>query len=91
MTNSMSPYTAVIGTQRLAVNTSGGAVTVNLPAASAALGNDWTIMKTTGDANAVTINRNGADTIQGDTSETLSNQYESLVLSAVSSGVFAIV
>lgn len=85
-----SPYTASGAATRLRVDTSGGPVTINLPAAAGVVGTDWTIMKITGDANLVTIVPNGTDTIQDDPSQTLSTKYESLKLSALIAGEFAI-
>jgi hypothetical protein len=74
ITNAASPYT-LLTTQSgvlLAIDTSGGAVTVNLPSIASA-GDGWRISakKTTGDANFVTFARNGTDTIDGNTSDTI--------------------
>ena len=80
VTNADSPITAVMGRLYL-VDTSGGAVIINLPAISS----DGTIgaQKTTPDANTITINRNGTDTISGGTSSTeISNNGEQRTLSA---------
>lgn len=59
------------------VDTSGGATTVTLPQAATCKGARLTVIKTTGDANAVTIARSGADLINGATSQTIENQYTS--------------
>jgi hypothetical protein len=74
ITNAASPYT-LLTTQTgvlLAIDTSGGAVTVNLPSIASA-DDGWRISakKTTGDANFVTFARNGTDTIDGNTSDTI--------------------
>jgi hypothetical protein len=74
ITNAASPYT-LLTTQSgvlLVIDTSGGAVTVNLPSIASA-GDGWRISakKTTGDANFVTFARNGTDTIDGNTSDTI--------------------
>jgi trimeric autotransporter adhesin len=74
LTSASSPYTLAT-TQSgvlLAIDTSGGAVTVNLPSIASA-GDGWRISakKTTGDANFVTFARNGTDTIDGNTSDTI--------------------
>jgi hypothetical protein len=74
LTSASSPYT-LLTTQTgvlLAIDTSGGAVTVNLPSIASA-GDGWRISakKTTGDANFVTFARNGTDTIDGNTSDTI--------------------
>lgn len=54
-------------------DTSGGAITVNLPQISGlTLPFNVSIKKETSDANAITVNRAGSDTIDGATSKTLS-------------------
>lgn len=60
-----SPYTVAAGDNVIFVNTSGGAVTINLPAVAGARGRMLTIKKRTGDANAITLDPNGAETIDG--------------------------
>ena len=59
------------------VDTSGGAVVINLPDLSGEA-DDFRcgIMKETVDANAVTVNRQGTDTINGGTSVTITAQYQ---------------
>lgn len=47
------------------VDSSGGAVTVNLPQAGAVPGRVYYVKKTTSDANTVTIDPSGAETIEG--------------------------
>lgn len=59
----------------IAVDTSGGNVVINLPSiAGLTLPFTIGIKKTTGDANTVTINRNGTDTINGAASLVVSDQ-----------------
>jgi len=74
ITNSDSPYTLATTQdgELISVDTSGGAVTVNLPSIATA-GNGWriTIKKSTGDGNAVTVTPNGTDTINLGASDTL--------------------
>lgn len=62
-----SPYTVPVTATFLAVDTSGGPITINLGAASARAGVPLTIKDVTGNAaaNNITINRAGADTIEG--------------------------
>lgn len=76
LTSADSPYTAAQSTsgKLLSFDTSGGAVTVNLTTISTlTLPYTVGIKKTTGDANAVTINRGGTDTFDdGATSKMLS-------------------
>jgi microcystin-dependent protein len=69
------------------VNASGGARTITLPAANALGGRPirYQIEKTDSTANTVTVQRAGADTIEGATSVVLSGQWASVTL--VSDGV----
>ncbi len=60
-----------------AADASGGAFTLNLPAG----GGIWngfsvTVMKVDNGANAITVDGNGADTINGSTTQSVSTQYE---------------
>lgn len=58
------------------MSTGSGALTVTLPAISTVTdGFKVSVVKWTGDANAVTINRAGSDTINGATSVTIGSQY----------------
>lgn len=79
-TVSSSPYTVVEADRLLLVDTSSGSITINLPVASTVKGKVYIIIKTASN-NTVTINRAGSDTINGATSYTLSNQYETLFIS----------
>jgi hypothetical protein len=65
----------------ISVDTSGGNVVINLPSI-AALTLPFTIgiKKSTGDANTITINRNGTDTIEAATSYVLSAQDDGITL-----------
>lgn len=79
ITNANSPYTALQTKKTIAVDTSGGAVTVNLPVAATYPGESWDICKTTGDANVVTVNPNGTDNILGaNSAQTIDNQWTCL-------------
>lgn len=61
----MSPYTVLATDNFLAVDTSGGAITINLPVATSRAGVPLTIKDVTGNAlaNNVTINPNGAEKV----------------------------
>jgi hypothetical protein len=65
ITSADSPYAARDDDHTIFVDTSGGAVTVTLTPAAAITGREYIIKKTTGDANAITIDPNGAETIDG--------------------------
>lgn len=58
------------------VDASGGAVVINLPACSAAVGALFQFKRIDTTANTVTINRAGGDTIDGQTSYVLSEQFD---------------
>jgi hypothetical protein len=58
------------------MNTGSGALTVTLPQISTVTdGFKVSVVKWTGDANGVTINRSGSDTINGTTNATIGSQY----------------
>lgn len=82
ITSASSPYTinSTHNGKLIAVDTSGGNVTINLPSiASIAMPFTIGVKKTTGDGNTVTINRNGTDVID--------NGLTSRVLATLDSGV----
>ena len=59
---------------------SGGAFTVTLPAASGVLGRIYHIKKTDSSGNAVTVDGNASETIDGSTTVTLTAQFESIMI-----------
>ena len=73
-------YTVVSGDAGalIRVTTTSGAITITLPAISTVTdGFKVAIVKWTGDANAVTVNRSSSDTINGATSASVGSQYSS--------------
>lgn len=60
-----SPYTATRLDRTVRCTATGGAMTVNLPAAGLVIGMTLTVKKTETSANAVTVDGNGAETIDG--------------------------
>ncbi|MBI2240307.1 MAG: hypothetical protein HYU59_05825 [Magnetospirillum gryphiswaldense] len=74
---------ATYGGKMVVIDTSGGSVVVNLPYITA-LTLPWSVafQKQTSDANTVTINRNGADTIGGATSTALTAEDQGAILVA---------
>jgi hypothetical protein len=60
------------------IDASGGNATVNLPAAAGATDRIYYIKKIDSSANTVTIDANGAETIDGATTQTLLTQYDAL-------------
>lgn len=80
ITFSDSPHTVTTDEQFLKVDTSSGAVTINLPPKANADGRQLTVKKTTLDDNAVTIDGDSSDTIDGEATQTLHGQYEGLTI-----------
>jgi hypothetical protein len=63
-------------------NATGGAFPVDLPAASSVTGREYLIKKIDSSGNAVTVTANGADTIEGSATVSLSSQWSfSIVIS----------
>lgn len=79
-----SPYTALVPTDLLLCNATGGAITVNLYTAVGNEGKVLRIKKTDTSSNAVTIDASGAETIDGEATFLLSYKYQ--VLTLVSDG-----
>jgi hypothetical protein len=81
ITNANSPYTIaqLSGELLLKCDTTDGNITINLPAAS---GNKakFHVKKMTGDGNAVTLDGNGAETIDGTATKAIGTQYQSYTL-----------
>lgn len=76
-----SPYTTAAGVTFLC-NATGGAITFNLPAASALSGRNIRIKKTDAAANNVTVTKAGSDTIDGANTAVLKGQYDYIVLTS---------
>jgi len=79
-TSKTTTYTATTADDHILADTSGGAWTLTLYAASTNGGRRLRVTKTTSDSNALTIDGNGAETIDGSTTITLDLQYESVLL-----------
>ncbi|NDC95617.1 hypothetical protein EBZ38_03815 [bacterium] len=72
-----SPY-SLTGISTLLCNASGGAITVNLPPAVDYRGVIFTVKKTDSSANTVTLDGNGAETIDGTATKSISSAYGSI-------------
>lgn len=72
-----SPYTVPEWCYHVDVDASGGAVTVNLPSAVNRAGALIEVRKTDGSANTVTVDANGAQTINGALTRVIYSQYDS--------------
>jgi len=83
LTSADSPYVPSLAEEgtMFRLNMTSGPITINLSALSV-YGDDmkFAFVKVDGTANDATINRGGTDTISGNTSLTISNQYENHVL-----------
>lgn len=74
-------YTATIYDRVIKGDTSGGAFTITLPAASTATGLVLTFIRTGAGVNALTIDGNGAETIDGAaTNAEMDAQYDSITI-----------
>ena len=80
LTSASSPYTVTASDQYLRVDTSSGAVTINLPAKASSDGRQLTVKKVTLDDNAITLDGNSTDTIDGAATQTIYGQYEGLTI-----------
>lgn len=69
---------------------SGGAITLNLPAAADRTGWSYTIKKTDSSANTVTIDGNASETIDGATTQVISYQWTSLTIVCDGTGWYII-
>lgn len=81
-TNANSPYTATASDETITVDTSSGAVTINLPAAASLNGKKFIIKKLSSltDLNLVTIDGNASETIDGATTYVLAFHTESVTI-----------
>lgn len=77
ITVAASPYAAAAGSIVLA-NANGGPITVDLPAAASATGQSVVVNKTDSSSNAVTLDGDGAETINGSATETILQQFASV-------------
>jgi hypothetical protein len=77
--NSDSPYTAA-AVEVIIADATSGAITVNLPDAAGNTGRRYSIKKVDATANLVTIDGDGGDTIDGQTTKVLSDQYDSVTV-----------
>lgn len=83
-------YTATGDETVIPCSASGGAFTVTLPAAASYTGKKFIIIKTDTSTNAVTIDGNSSETINGQTTISLNFQYESVEIMCDGSNWFVI-
>ena len=79
ITNTDSPYTVTYKDSVVLADATGGNITVATPAASTCTGRVWTVKKTDASANTVTIDPNGAETIDGAATRLLAIQYTAVM------------
>lgn len=84
ITSGMSPYSVLATDEMLFVDTSGGAVIINLLGASTADAGEQIRIKDTGNAgtNNVTVNRAGSDLIDGETQILMTQNYDEIELTS---------
>jgi len=80
LTSKTADYTATATDATILVDASGAARTITLPAASGISGRIYVIKKTDSSGNAVTVDANASETIDGATTYTLSAQYKFVVV-----------
>jgi hypothetical protein len=80
VTSKTANYTATTSDDVILCNASGGAFTITLYAASGNSGKQLTIKKTDSSNNAVTIDGNASETIDGTTTKAIAAQYTSLTI-----------
>jgi flagellar basal body rod protein FlgB len=80
LTSKTADYTATATDTTILVDASGAARTITLPAASGISGRIYVIKKTDSSGNAVTVDANASETIDGATTYALSAQYKFVVI-----------
>ena len=80
ITFAQSPYTALSTDDVILVDASTNTVTVNLPSAVGLVGHKFTIKKNDSTSNFVTIDASGSQTIDGELTQDLGDQYSSLTM-----------
>jgi hypothetical protein len=78
-TVSSSPFTAT-SDNTILCNTSGGIITINLPAAASNANKVYNIKKIDSSGNSITIDANASETIDGTLTKSLNLQYESITI-----------
>ena len=85
-TVSTTPYAALATDTMILVNCSGGARTINLPAASGLTGKVYYIKKIDSSTNAITVDGNASEVIDGELTQTITGQYTSMSIVCDGSG-----
>jgi hypothetical protein len=80
ITTKTANYTATASDHTILVDATAGAITITLPAASGATRRIYVIKKIDSSANAVTVDPNASETLDGATTRDLSSQYDSYTM-----------
>ncbi len=86
LTSADSPYTVLVGNEIISGDCTGGAITDNLPTIASFRGRSLTFIKTDSSANAMVLDGSGAETIAGQATISLLNQYDAITIFAPVSG-----
>lgn len=81
-----STYTLTLADDVILADASGGGFSVNLPAANTAIGKVFDVKKIDSTGNAVTLDGNGSETIDGMTTLDITSQYVSIKIISDGSG-----
>lgn len=90
ITTKTATYTATASDHTILCNNTGGAITINLPAAAGCSGRVYVIKKISGVLLNVTIDPNGAETIDGASTRVLTLQYETVMIQSNGTSWFII-
>ena len=80
ITDSDSPYTMTEDVEVVLADATAGVITVNLPAVATSTELFYTVKKTDGGANVVTVDTPGAETIDGSANVGLAAQYSTVAV-----------
>lgn len=83
-------YTALTTDFIIKGDATGGAFTINLPLAASCAGQILAVMKTDSGGNAVTLDGNGTETINGSTTLAISSQYSCKIIVCDGTGWYVI-
>jgi hypothetical protein len=75
-----SAYTALVTDRVLTGDATSGAFTFTLPAIASAENQPLTFKKTDSSVNAITVDANGSETIDGATTQSLASQYDCITI-----------
>jgi hypothetical protein len=81
-------YTVLSSDSMVLVDASSGPITITLPLVSTVAGETFTVKKIDSSANAVTIDGSASETIDGETTKVLTNQWWALTMNSNSTAWF---